>query len=178
MSWLRSIELHCGGVLIAALLLAFPASAEDMSSCAAFKWPLDKERAAFANEAMETVTSGARPGAFKEQAFAFKLLPAESVKFAVPPGGKPKPGSAASNGGVATFEAPAKAGAYQVTLSGEGWIDVVQNGTALKSAAHSGAKNCPGLRKSVRFELQAAPVVLQLSAVPEAVVKVAIRPVE
>src|SRR5262245_50690500 len=110
MSWWRSIERRHGGIAIAILLLAFPVRAEDMSSCEAFKWPLDKERAAFANEAIETMTSGAKPGAFKEQAFVFKLAPAESVTFALPPGGKPKAGNPTPHGGIVTFEAPAKAG--------------------------------------------------------------------
>ena len=76
------------------------------------------------------------------------------------------------------FAPPEKAGVYQVTLSGEGWIDLVQNGAALDSADHSGAKNCPGLRKSVRFNVGAAPVALQVSGVPGDSIKVAIRPVE
>ena len=81
-------------------------------------------------------------------------------------------------GGCVAFAAPEKPGVYQVTLSGEGWIDLVQNGAALQSADHSGAKNCPGLRKSVRFEVGAAPVALQISGAPAETIKVAIRPVE
>ena len=65
-----------------------------------------------------------------------------------------------------------------MTLSAEGWIDLVQNGAPLDSADHSGAKNCPGLRKSVRFNVGAAPVVLQISGAPAESVKVAIRPAE
>ena len=107
-----------------------------------------------------------------------KLSPADAVKFALPPGGKPKHGGAAPHGGVLAFAAPANAGVYQVTLSGPAWIDVVQDGISLKSADHSGAKDCPGLRKSVRFALQAAPVILQLSDAPEDSIKVAIVPVE
>lgn len=67
---------------------------------------------------------------------------------------------------------------YQVALSGEGWIDLVQNGAALDSADHSGAKTCPGLRKSVRFNVGAAPVALQVSGAPTDSIKVAIRAVE
>ncbi len=77
-----------------------------------------------------------------------------------------------------TFAPPAKPGLYQVTLSSEGWIDLVQEGKALDSADHSGVKNCPGLRKSVRFSVGAAPVTLQISGAPAASIKVAIRPVE
>jgi hypothetical protein len=162
--------------LIAAMALAGAAHAEDMSSCAAFKWPLDKERSAFDAAGLQQVASGAARGAWKEQAFALKLMPVADVAFTIPPGGRSKAGGA-TFGGTLTFEAPDKPGLYQVTLSGEGWVDVVQSGASLKSAGHSGAKNCPGLRKSVRFKLAAAPVVLQLSGVPAETIKVAISPV-
>ena len=65
-----------------------------------------------------------------------------------------------------------------MTLSGEGWIDLVQGGSHLEATAHTGAKECPGLRKSVRFTVGTAPTVLQLSGVPADTIKVAIRPVE
>ena len=81
-------------------------------------------------------------------------------------------------GGILSFAAPEKNGSFQVTLSSEGWIDVVQNGAALDSAGHSGAKDCPGLRKSVRFKIGDAPVVLQISGAPADTIKVAIRAVE
>ena len=74
--------------------------------------------------------------------------------------------------------APERPGAYQVTLSGEGWIDLVQNSAALDSTDHSGAKNCPGLRKSVRFKVGAAPVTLQISGSPTNSIKIATRPVD
>ena len=53
-----------------------------------------------------------------------------------------------------------------MTLSSEGWIDVVQNGAAIRSDAHTGAKGCPDVRKSVRFPVGSFPIVLQLSGVP------------
>ena len=94
------------------------------------------------------------------------------------PAKKKKDASGAPFGGMLAFAAPDKAGVYQVTLSSEGWIDLVQGGAALGSADHSGAKNCPGLRKSVRFDIGAAPVVLQISGAPAETIKIAIRPVE
>ena len=51
-------------------------------------------------------------------------------------------------------------------LSSEGWIDVVQDGHAVKSAAFSGALGCEGVRKSVKFDLAAQPLTLELSGVP------------
>jgi hypothetical protein len=65
-----------------------------------------------------------------------------------------------------------------MSVSGEGWIDLVQEGKALDASDHSGAKSCPGLRKSVRFMLGASPVVLQISNAVADTIKVGIRPVE
>jgi hypothetical protein len=142
--------------------------------CESFKWPLDKERAAFDAAGLEKAASGAARGPLTEQAFALTLVPAKDVVFTVQPAKKKHDGF----GGLVAFAAPAKPGVYQVTLSGEGWIDLVQEGKALDAGDHSGAKNCPGLRKSVRFMLGAAPVVLQISDAVADTIKVGIRPVE
>ena len=56
-----------------------------------------------------------------------------------------------------------EAGLYQITLSEEAWIDVVQNGAVVKSTDFSGQKDCPGVRKTVRFNLLAAPATVELS---------------
>jgi hypothetical protein len=189
MSWLPSIELR-GAILALTLVLcaggslAQEAPAKDMpqkgmsGGCESFKWPLDKERAAFDDAALEKVASGAARGALKEQAFALGLVPVADVAYTLPPAKKKKDAAGASYGGMLAFGAPEKPGVYQVTLSGEGWIDLVQNGAALDSADHSGSKNCPGLRKSVRFIVGAAPVALQVSGAPGDIIKVAIRPIE
>jgi hypothetical protein len=76
------------------------------------------------------------------------------------------------------FASPPQAGVYQVTLSDEAWIDVIQDGHFLPSKAHSGKKGCPGMRKSVRFDFQAAPIVLQLSDVSTDTINVAVLPAE
>ena len=114
----------------------------------------------------------------EEQAFALALVPVVDVAYTLPPAKKKKDAGAAAFGGMLAFAAPEKPGIYQVTLSGEGWIDLVQNGAALDSADHSGAKNCPGLRKSVRFEVGATPVVLQISGAPAQTIKIAVRRAE
>ena len=81
-------------------------------------------------------------------------------------------------GGMIRLAAPEKPGIYQVTLSEEAWIDVVQDGRYARSVGSTGRSDCPGLRKSVRLELGAAPFVLQLSGVAAEQVVVAINPRE
>lgn len=155
------------------------ASAQDMpAGCAAFKWPLDNERKAFEAAGLETVATGAARGAWKEQAFALALQPDTNVAYVLPPAKKKKETDAKRSGGIVTFAAPEKGGTYQVTLSGEAWIDLVQEGSALEAADHSGVKDCPGLRKSVRFAVGEAPVTLQISGAPVESIKVAIRPID
>ena len=156
-----------------------PAAADDRMSggCDSFKWPLDKERAAFADAKLEQVDSGAKRAAFGEQALALKLQAGGEVAYVILPEKKKESGKAGF-GGVVSFAPPAKAGSFQVTLSGPGWIDVVQGGKGLSATDHSGAKKCEGLRKSVRFDVEAQPVVLQISGAPADTIKVAVRPAE
>ena len=71
-----------------------------------------------------------------------------------------------------------KAGLYQITASAEGWIDVIQDGKALASSAHSGRRDCPDVRKSVRFDLQTGAVTIQFSGVDSKFIKLAILPAE
>jgi hypothetical protein len=190
MSWLRSTELRGVAFVVAQALMAPAAPAQDAhehhapaksapadgmsGGCESFKWPVDKERAAFDDAGLEKAASGAARGPLKEQAFVLALVPVKDVAFTVQPGKKKNDGF----GGIVAFAAPEKPGVYQVTLSGEGWIDLVQEGKVRDASDHSGAKNCPGLRKSVRFMLGAAPVVLQVSNAVTDTIKVGIRPVE
>ena len=56
-----------------------------------------------------------------------------------------------------------KAGLYTISLSAGGWVDVVQDGHLLKPKAFSGATDCDGIRKTMKYELSASPFVLQIS---------------
>jgi hypothetical protein len=61
--------------------------------------------------------------------------------------------------------APAKAASYKITLSSEGWIDVVQDGRRVRSITSTGVRGCESVRKSVKFDLAAAPFVVQISGI-------------
>ena len=127
-----------------------------MAACAAFKWPVDKERAAFESGDLQKLSSGTSKGPWGEQVFALELKPAKDV----------------------TFAAPTEAGPYQITISNPSWIELVQNGAALKNVDHSGAKGCDGVGKSIRFNIGAAPVTLQVSGSAGLTINVSIRPVD
>ena len=101
------------------------------------------------------------------------LVPDESAGFVLPPERAPKPGAF---GGVLKISGLPKPGLYEITLSDEAWIDVVQNGASVKSSDFSGQKNCPGVRKSVRFPLAAGSATVQISNAASASIQVAIAP--
>jgi hypothetical protein len=58
-----------------------------------------------------------------------------------------------------------KAGGYRVTMSENAWLDVIQDGKALKPSMFGDVVGCAGLRKSVEFELTSAPFVIEVSGV-------------
>src|SRR5271169_5529257 len=81
-------------------------------------------------------------------------------------------------GGVLKISGLPKAGLYEITLSDEAWVDVVQNGASVKSSDFSGQKNCPGVRKSVRFPLAAGSATVQISNAASAAIQLAIAPAQ
>ena len=103
------------------------------------------------------------------------LRPPADAKLPTPPERAPKEGTFA---GFASFKSAPKAGLYTISLSTGGWIDVVQDGHALKPKAFSGATDCDGIRKTMKFELGASPFVLEISGTREDSISVAILPSE
>lgn len=164
--------------LTIALLIIFAglARAEDKPACEQFKWPLMIERGWFDTDMLTELASGSTLDLLPEGAFTAKFAPAAEVTFALPPEGKPKPDKPL--GAVISFTEVAHPGRYQVTLSDEAWIDIVQAGAYRPSLEFSGVHGCPGLRKSVRFDFAQGPLVLQLSSASAAAIKIAIRPVK
>jgi hypothetical protein len=92
-----------------------------------------------------------------------------------PPERAPKDGTFA---GFANIKAAPKAGLYTVSLSAGGWVDLVQDGHFLKPKAFSGATDCDGIRKTMKYELSAGPFVVQVSGTRETSVSIAILPSE
>jgi hypothetical protein len=160
-------------VALALLLAAIAgaARAED-NNCDKFKWSIARERALF--------TAGAKPAASDATiaaggAYAMTLAPSASVAFALPPERAPKPGTFGAALKLAALDKP---GAYQITLSDEAWLDVVQGGAMVKSTNFSGQKDCPGVRKSVRFDLQAGPATIQVSNAGTAALNLSVEPAQ
>jgi hypothetical protein len=157
------------------LLGSAPAfAAEEPSGCDKFKWPIEHERAALTAPDRVKLASGAEL-AIPATGMTFTLVAPAEASLPNPPERAPKDGTFA---GFASFKAPAKAGLYTISLSAGAWIDVVQDGHDLKPKGFSGATDCDGIRKTMKYELSAAPFVLQISGARDNALSVAILPAE
>lgn len=157
--------------------LAAPAAAAGATGCDGFLWPLATELAWMKGADSEKVAPGATLAAIpNDKAIELSLLPASQVSFPTKPTSTPKPEDKETFGGIVSFAGTPDAIHYQVTLSGHGWIDVLQNGASLEATGHTGAHDCDGIRKSVRFEVGPGPFAIQVSGVREKSIRITIRP--
>jgi len=163
-------------LLVAFVLLgAVPAwAADEPSGCDKFKWNIDHERAALTSPDRVKLASGAELATVPSTGITVSLTAPADAKLPTPPERAPKEGTFAGFISVKSI----KAGIYTVSMPTGAWIDLVQDGHALKPKAFSGATDCDGIRKTVKFELSASPFVLQLSGTRENSISVAILPSE
>jgi hypothetical protein len=151
--------------------MASSAFAQEPVGCDKFKWPLDKERATLNGTDLPKIASGASVTFPIPFGTIVALVPFADAKLPAPPERAPK--SPDTFAGYFEAKVP-QAGSYKISLSAEGWIDVTQSGNTVKSSAFSGALGCEGIRKSVKFDLAAAPFTVELSGVKAASIKLAI----
>ncbi len=119
------------------------------------------------------LASGGDLAAVPSTGMTIALRAPGEAKLPSPPERAPKDGTFA---GFANIKAAPKAGLYTVSLSAGGWVDVIQDGRFLKPKAFSGATDCDGIRKTMKYEISAAPFVLQVSGTKENSVSIAILP--
>jgi hypothetical protein len=162
------------GVLLL-LSIARASAAEEPSGCDKFKWNIDRERAALTAADRAKLTSGAELNALPASGVILSLVAPADAKLPSPPERAPKEGTFAGFTGLKT--AP-KAGIYTISLSSGAWVDVVQDGHFLKPKAFSGATDCDGIRKTMKYELTDKPFVLQVSGSKDNSISIAILPSE
>ena len=164
-------------LLIALVLLGTTAAraAEEPSGCDKFKWSIDREKAALTAPDRIKLVSGGELTALPSTGVTLALRPPADANLPSPPERAPKEGTFA---GFATFKNPPKAGIYSVSLSAGGWVDVMQDGHFLKPKAFSGATDCEGIRKTMKYEMSASPLMLQISGAREDSVSIAVLPAE
>jgi hypothetical protein len=159
-----------------ALLVTAPAwAAEEPSGCDKFKWNIDRERAALMAPDRIKLASGGEFAALPSTGITLALRAPAEAKLPSPPERAPKEGTFA---GFVNLKNPPKAGIYTVSLSAGGWVDLVQDGHFLKPKGFSGATDCDGIRKTMKYEISASPFVLQVSGTKEDSVSVVILPSE
>ncbi len=158
------------------LMAAVPTrAAEEPSGCDKFKWNVDRERAVLTAPDRMKLDSGSELAALPSTGMSLALVAPAEAKLPMPPERAPKEGTFA---GFAQVSSTPKAGIYTISLSAGAWVDVVQGGHLLKPKAFSGATDCDGIRKTMKYELSAAPFVLQVSGARENSIAVAILPSE
>ncbi|MEO6784150.1 MAG: hypothetical protein ABI407_21570 [Bradyrhizobium sp.] len=148
-------------------------AAEEPSGCDKFKWPIERERAALTAPDRVRLASGGELAALPATAMTLALLTPAEARLPTAPERAPKDGTFA---GFASFKGAPKPGLYTVSLSAGAWVDVIQDGHALKPKGFSGATDCDGIRKTMKFELSASPFVLEISGAKDNALSVAILP--
>jgi len=161
--------------LLLTLAACTAAPAAEPSGCDKFKWDITRERAALTATDRQKLTSGAEIAAIPATGIVLELRPSAEAKLPTAPERMPRDGTFA---GLTRITAAPKAGVYTISLSAAAWIDVVQDGKVLKPIAFSGATDCDGIRKTVKYELGSQPFVLQASGAPENTIALAILPAE
>ncbi len=163
---------------VTALFGAWAHSGYAEDPCTAFKWNVTHERALFAGSAESIAAArdkgSAAPRLLPDHLYGLSLLPQEQITLSVPLGKKARFDGAF--GGFAHLHVP-MAGAYRVALDQSGWIDVVGEHGEIPSSDFAGGSACHAPRKLVQFELPAGEVLLQLSGVPIATVKLTVTSV-
>ena len=167
--------LRPGLVAIVMIVSLGTAIAAD-DGCEKFAWSLSRDRAAFAATEKTTISAGETLTALPAGALVIRLQPGAQASFAMPPERKPR--TEQWHGGLVRFPGLPKSGIYQITLSDDAWIDVIQNGRYARSVGSTGRSDCPGVRKSVRLDLGEEPLVLQVSGVAADKVAVTIGPTQ
>jgi hypothetical protein len=165
--------MHARLIVALTLLGSTPVWAAEPSGCDKFKWPIDKERAALTAQDRPKIASGADLAVPAGVTLSLKT-PAEA-KLPSPPERKPKDGTFA---GFARFQKAPKAGTYTISLSAGAWVDVVQDSEVLKPMEFSGATDCAGIRKTMKYDLAAGPFVIQVSGATENSISLAVLPSE
>jgi hypothetical protein len=159
--------------IVALLFASSAALADEPHGCDKFAWSIAKAQQLLASPTpLASVPADRNAGL----AVSLPLKPLTDAGLKFPPERKPK--DTESFAGSIEFAGAKQAASYAITLSAGAWIDVVQGGQYLKPVAFTGALDCAGVRKSVKFAIGPDPFTLQLSGVPSSSINVVVTPAE
>ncbi|MDF2493199.1 homogentisate 1,2-dioxygenase [Sphingomonas sp.] len=143
------------------LLAASPAIAQDAAqdpACSNVRVAIPAELAAWSKQT--PVAAGIKAGG------GASVMPGQSLLVSLHPTGLVTlaPAAKDTNGHAGTLTLTVQdSGTYRVALGGRAWVDLVQEGGALPSTAHSHGPKCTGIRKMVDFTLKPGRYTIQLS---------------
>jgi hypothetical protein len=146
-------------VRAAFLVFLLTCAASARADCDHFKWKLDQEKTWFA-ATPEPVEAGGRIAATRG-VYQVALKPESAAGYIV----APKTLTPGAYGAIVRIAEVPKAGLYQLTLSSEAWVDVIQNDARARTRNVSRQRDCPSFKKSVRFTLDEGPAVVEFSGV-------------
>ncbi len=164
------------GVAFLLLSSTWSAEAQTTDACEQFAWSVATERNLFAAADPMNVRSGETIKLSPTQAIVLSLKKFDDVQFSRSP--ERQPTNSETFAGLLIIGSVENPGFYQLTLSDDAWIDVIQNDAFLKSLGSTGKRGCADLRKSVRFELGDGPAIVQFSGVETSKIKLAILPIK
>ena len=148
-------------------------AANELAGCDGFKWPIATEATLLQATGKPRIESGG-PAPLIGKAFTLALVSFRDAHLLVPPERTPRMDP--SEAGFVRFDAPTNTGSFEITISPAAWIDVLQDGHIIKASAFSGARDCPGARKSVRFQLAPRPFVVQVSGTTDTGLNILVEP--
>ena len=169
-------ELKPRFLLAFALLgaMAIPAAAEE--DCTGFSFSVDTDIAWMRSADSAAIETGAKVPALAAKAIALKLKPTRDITLPVKSGRKKQAIGNGTYSGWFEIASLPKAGMYQISLSIDG-LD--RRGSEMESWCNptlsAESQACKSVRKSVRYELGAGPVTVQIAGAPVETVKVTIR---
>jgi len=164
--------------MIAPLMLAFAAAAAAAQSptaspaqkCAGMPPALSPELAAWTSKTKATAAIG------PEGLGAARISIGKAIDARLSAGTKvhlrdnaARAAEVGDNAGMFAFSVD-RAGTYRVALGSGGWVDVLENGKAVKSSAHGHGALCSGIVKMIDFPLKAGEHILQVEGSREATV--------
>jgi hypothetical protein len=160
-------------LLLACIAAAAPRLARAEEACSALKWDVTRERALFAGSA-KTLTAGrdapSGPRLLPQQLYELTLSPQQQITPAAPLGHKARKDGAFAGLALLNLSMP---GNYRISLAGSGWIEVVGERGVIASGDFAGG-GCDAPHKVVQFDLPAGTLVLQLSGVQAASMRLTI----
>lgn len=145
--------MHRAAAATIAAAVALGSALPVAAGCLDARWPLERDSA--------QIMAEPRPAPVTRDRI-LQLKPLQVVTLALTPGAAPTPDKPGGYAGEVPISV-AETGLYQVTLPEAARVDILQNGQTLPASDFTPAKDCPGVRKSVRFALEGGPGVLRIS---------------